>query len=235
MHNITITNNTIVAKDIHKITAKVDPKRPIHFKSGQFCMVHIPKTDGSTIPRAYSFANPSHDANNIIFYVKILRDTEPHYASPYFEKCKPGDELAIDHPAGHMTLPEIIPSKLVYIATTTGIAPYLSHLQELSQKSPELHVDVIFGCRNEEDIFAQDELTSLKARMPNLNIITTISQPNEGYNGNIGRVTEYLDTYDTADNTMFYLCGNKFMIIDARKLLINKKIDPSRIKFEIFY
>ncbi|MAG11854.1 MAG: hypothetical protein CMI52_03535 [Parcubacteria group bacterium] len=242
---VTITKNTIIAHNIHKIEATVDSSTPLQFEAGQFTMVNIPTQLGSrtsksdfqveTVPRAFSFGNSNNDPHNIIWYVKILEDkaTGPHYASPYFKNCKAGDELAFDVPNGRMTLPDELPKKIVYIATTTGIAPFLSHLHKIADTSPQQNVEVIFGCRNKEDIFAQEELINLSSQLPNLTHTTSLSKPPDDWDGAKGRTTEHLSNID--NNALIYLCGNKHMIIDARKKLLKQNHNPQKIKFEIFY
>ena len=244
-HNITITNNSIIAHNIHKIEAVVDPETPLTFNAGQFTMLNIPtqlqsrtlKSDFEvkTVPRAFSFGNSDTNVNNIIWYVKILEDEEtgPHYASPYFKNCRAGDTLTCETPSGRMTLPKALPKKIVYVATTTGIAPFLSMLYKLAEIQPQQHVNVIFGCRNKEDIFAQEELTELQSKLPNLTHTTSLSKPPEDWKGTSGRTTEHLS--DIPNDALVYLCGNKHMIINARKKLTSQGHNPTNIKFEIFY
>lgn len=234
MHIITIQKNEVIAKDTHKIRAVVDAQTPLSFKAGQFCMVNIPH-ETETVPRAFSFGNDASDPNNIIFYVKILRDETEHIASPYFEHCTIGDKLTIEKPAGLLTLPEKLPEKIVYLATTTGIAPFLSHMYELARINPNQYIDLIFGCRHDDDILAQQELHLLQSKLPNLSIITTLSQPSSAWTGHTGRVTDYLTPCAPKDDVIYFLCGNKFMIIDARKILTNQGCETKRIKFEIFF
>ena len=228
----TITKNTIIAHNIHKIEATVDETTPCSFEAGQFAMVNIPIGD-TTIPRAFSFG--SNNNQNIVWYVKILEDeaTGPHYASPYFQHCKPGDKLTFDEPTGRMTLPDELPETIVYVATTTGIAPFLAMLEKLSKIQPEQNAEVIFGCRNQEDIFAQEELEALQTKLPNLTYTTALSKPTDEWEGVCGRTTEHLS--HIPNDALVYLCGNKHMIIDARKKLTQQGQDPTKIKFEIFY
>jgi len=234
MHNATITKNTIIAHNIHKIEAKIDASTPCTFIAGQFVMVNIPNGD-ETVPRAFSFGHDCSDPTKIVWYVKILEDegTGPHYASPYFKNCKPGDTLTFDAPAGRMTLPTELPEHILFIATTTGIAPFLSMLHEITQRKPDQNVQVIFGCRNKKDIFAQEELTKLSAKLPNLKVTTALSKPLDDWKGARGRTTDHLA--GVPNNALTYLCGNKHMIIDARKKLTTQGHNPTNIKFEIFY
>ncbi len=195
-------------------------------------MVNIPHGE-STVPRAFSFGNIN--TSTVVWYVKILEDEEtgPHYASPYFKNCTPGNKLTIEQPSGRMTLPEQLPEKIVYVATTTGIAPFLSHLEKITQINPEQHIEVIFGCRNREDIFAQEEIELLQKKLLNLTLTLSLSKPTDEWGGAKGRTTEHLD--NIPNDALVYLCGNKFMIIDARKKLTAQGHDPQKIKFEIFY
>lgn len=235
MHHVTIASNTRVAHDTHKICASVDKNEPYFFLPGQFCMINIP-CENKTVPRAFSFASDSEDPQNLVWYVKILRDTlAPHPASVFFEHCAQGDALTIEPAKGMMLLPKILPEKLVYIATTTGIAPFLSHFYEIARINPQQNIELIFGCRNEEDMFAQDELEKFSRALPNLRITTPLSQPNTTWTGAIGRVTQFIPKHTPDENIYFYQCGNKHMIIDAKKILTQNGILHHQMKFEIYF
>lgn len=229
-HTATITSNEQVATYIYKITAIVK-KATFSFKSGQFVMIHIPH-DGISTPKAFSLGSSETDPNTVIWYVQWH---EGGQASEFFKHCKPGDTVMFDDAKGFMTVPEPLPVHIVYVATTTGIAPYLSHLYEISRTNPETPITVYFGCRYEADLFALDELDGLQALMPNLTITTTLSKPSNSYRGIRGRVTDHLDLSAFPEGTLYYLCGNKQMIIDARAAILEAGIPQKNIKFEIFF
>lgn len=230
-HTATITKNEHVATFIYKITARVE-NASFSFKSGQFVMINIPLEHGASVPKAFSIGSSAATPDEIVWYVQWH---EGGQASEFFKHCKPGDLVTFEDPKGFMTPPELPPTHIVYVATTTGIAPYLSHLYEISTHTPEQKITVFFGCRYETDVFAQEELKQLTDLMPNLSVTTTLSQPTTAWHGALGRVTEHLNPTHFPPETHYYLCGNKSMIIDARKHLLASGIPMKNIKFEIFF
>lgn len=227
MHKAKITKNEKVANDVRKITCKTD--KPLEFTAGQFVMVQIPHEEAS-VERAFSLANPENHSE-IVWYVKILPNG---VASTFFENCKKGDTISFKPAQGAMTLPETLPNNLVFVATTTGIAPYLSILHKLKENNPNIPVRFLFGCRYKDDDFASCELELLKKDLPNLEYGVCLSRAPQEWEGKRGRVTAHLENIPT-ENTLFYLCGNKSMIIDARNFLIKKGVNPRDVKFEIFF
>ncbi len=227
----TIKSNSIVTTDIHKIVATLNSDQELKFTAGQFVMVQIP-TETGIVERAFSIASPEQHHNEIIWYVKILPGGA---ASTFFKNCKKWQSITFKPSQGAMILPKELPKKIVYVATSTGIAPFISMLHSLCTTNNETEISLLFGCRHKEDIFADNELAKFAKKNPRFNYQITLSQPSEEWKGNCGRVTEHLEKLDNTTDTLFYLCGSKNMIIETRSMLIAKGVSPKNIKFEIFF
>ncbi len=231
MYFATITKNEIVSPTIHKISASVEPTSSLQFIAGQFVMIDVPDSH-TTVQRAFSFAHSPNDSKNVVWYVKIL---EGGIASAFFKQCKNGDSVVFHEPQGHMLLPVMLPDTLIFIATSTGIAPYFSMLHELARNHPQQHIQLLFGCREESDLFVQNELKQFQKLLPHLSVLYTLSSPSSTWSGLTGRVYEHLYLLATSPQSSMYLCGNKQMIIDVRTSLIKNNYNPKSIKFEIFF
>lgn len=229
MHTGKIIENTQVTPVIYKITAEVAGE--FAFLPGQFVMIESEHTD-KKIARAFSIASDSAHPKHITWYMQWHPES---VVTDRIHKLPLGSEVHFGEARGLMTVPTESHERIVYIATSTGIAPFLSHLYYLADFRPSQAVTLLFGVRTEADIFALDEIQEFQKKLPNFVVKTTLSKPNPEYTGLQGRVTQHIRMDLVEDDTLYYLCGNKQMVIDARKLLTEHGVKPTHIKFEIFF
>lgn len=116
----------------------------------------------------------------------------------------------------------------VFIATGTGIAPFVSMCRSLQIKCIMLH-----GARSIQRLYFSDLFHSGALRyVPCLSRETTAADlPKSTF---FGRVTDYLLLHLEKADYNFYLCGNSEMIRDAI-LIIDQHFPESRIFTEIYY
>ena len=229
MHTGIIIENSRVTPVIYKITAKIQGE--FAFLPGQFVMIESEHTD-KKIARAFSIASDSGCPDHLTWYMQWHPES---VVTERIHKLPIGSEVRFGEPRGLMTVPTENHQRIVYIATSTGIAPFLSHLHHLADFRPSQAVTLLLGVRTEADIFAIDEIQEFQKKLPNLIVKTTLSQPSPEYTGLRGRVTEHIRMDIIEDDTLYFLCGNKQMVIDARKLLTEHGVKPTHIKFEIFF
>lgn len=93
-----------------------------------------------------------------------------------------------------------------------------------------------WGLRHERDVFWKEEFKRLAVEHPNFRFVLTLSKPTEAWEGAKGRVTEHvLKDIETLDQSEFYLCGNRQMIVDMRGLLTDNGVHPEQIFTETFF
>jgi len=120
------------------------------------------------------------------------------------------------------------------VATGAGIAPIMSIINnQLDKKQNTQKIILLFGVRSQEDIFFVNYLEKLNKYL-NFSYQITLSRPDENgeWTGLRGRVTDHIEG-DFVGHQI-YLCGNATMVKDVREILINKKVEPKQIHFEIF-
>ena len=229
MHTGYLINNTRVTPVIYKITAEL--REEFSFLPGQFVMIESEHTE-KKIARAFSIASDSAHPQRITWYMQWHPES---IVTERIHKLPLQSAIHFGEARGLMTVPTESHQRIVYIATSTGVAPFLSHLYYLADFRPSQAVTLYFGVRTEADIFALEEIAEFQKKLPNLIVKITLSQPSEGYTGLRGRVTEHLKNNSFEKDTLYYLCGNKQMIIDARNILTQNNVPPTHIKFEIFF
>ncbi len=189
----------------------------IEFIAGQFVAISLANSEEK---RLYSIASGEKDDT-----LKILYEVVPDgLLTNQLCQLKAGDRVMVSEPMGRF-LPTH--GKALWIATGTGIAPFISMLHSgYSNDKTLLH-----GSRMVEGFFFQDQFASSMGDNY-LRFCTT-----ETALGIIsGRLTHHLKQMDGLDpDILYYLCGSNQMVVDVREILINKGIPYENIKAEIYF
>lgn len=219
---------------IKRFFIKVNGFKTFDFTPGQFVMLDLP-IESKRTTRSYSIASNPDDSN--IFELVIVLKTDgagtPYLFDP--ELVKPGTPVKISQAIGKFTLPEDANERICFICTGTGIAPFRSMILDMIRNGDtNKSIDLIFGCRYEGDILYRDEFEALKNDMPNFSYYPVLSRDANwpGEKGYVHGVYEKL--YDDGKPALFYICGWKEMIMQARNKLLEMGYDKSQIKFELY-
>ncbi len=206
------------------------------FKAGQFVMLDLP-LNAKINNRSYSIA--SHPNNHNEFELVVVLKPDGLGTNYLFNEqtIKPGTKVKCSKPLGKFTLGEHPEKEICFICTGTGIAPFRAMLKDLHQKGTlkDKKANLIFGCRFEKDILYRKEFEELAAEYPDFNyypVLSRLSDTWEGEKGYVHGVYERL--YENKQPAVFYLCGWKDMIMQARDTLQKLGYDRKEIKFELY-
>jgi len=204
----------------------VDP-REIQFKAGQWISLDVwhPRLR-QHVQRQYSIASPPSQPQQITLIFNRVPDGP---GSTYLFSLHEGDRLKFLGPNGSFYLQEKPGRDLVFVATGTGIAPFRSMLYTFLEEPEAGTLKLYWGLRSQRDIYYQSELEALVQRRPNFSFVTTLSRPENGWNGSIGRVTKLVENQiSSVNNVTFFLCGNGGMIRDTTEIVRKKGLCPIR-------
>ena len=217
------------------------------FKPGQFVTLDLPIDEKPNRRwRSYSIASWPNGTNEIELCIVL---NEKGKGTPYlFHVTKPGDKIMFRGPQGVFTLPAEINKDLFLICTGTGVAPFRSMAQHLIQNNiPHKDIYLIFGTRKFGDALYAPELKDLMRHSEQFFYYTTYSREvvdNTDHlvrTGYVHQVYEDLcrTKYELGENcpgvnAMFYICGWKDMIDEARARLIEMGIDKKSIHVELY-
>ena len=207
-------------------------KNGLDFIPGQHFSLSIPK---KSINREYSsYTCPNDDEIGF-----LIRRVEGGIMTNLLNEMKPGDPLNIYGPYGSFSLnskkfsidsEDIKDKQIIFIASGTGIAPFVSIKETYNISNYKLFL----GVRTKEDIPDADKFNQS-------NCFTCISRDNKLSQNNHykGRITDNLDKLDYIkdyENSIYMICGNSFMISDVYDMLVKEKnIDPNLIITESFF
>ncbi|MCX8473399.1 MAG: FAD-dependent oxidoreductase [Sediminibacterium sp.] len=213
-------------------------EQPFDFKPGQFVTLDLPIHEKKNKRwRSYSIAS-APDGSNVFELIIVLLEggAGTHYL---FNEIKCGSKVTLRGPLGVFLLPETIQQDLYFICTGTGIAPFRSMVTHLLKNNiPTKNLHIIFGCRHKSDILYSQEFRELEKNYPQFKYYPCFSRENEvaenEYKGYVHQIYKNLIQAGNPDGTMFYLCGWKNMIDDARQQLKDLGIDKKNIHFELY-
>lgn len=222
--------NTVKLKLLQRI--KIDEKlykfvfekKDLEFEAGQFLAVVV----ADKAKRYYSIASAPHE-DTLDFYVT----TAPGgLGSQYFESLKVGGEIEVIGPMGKFTFRS--EKNAYFICTGTGIAPFISMIKDQLYKGNQNDLTLLFGNRYEESIIERESLTSLAQKYDKFRYEPALTRPSSEWQGLVGRVTEHLASFDLPQDTDFYICGGKPMVLDVKTVLMDRGVSEDKIFYELY-
>jgi|TARA_B110000444_G_scaffold258596_2_gene299941 ferredoxin--NADP+ reductase len=212
----------------------------LRFENGQFVMIGL-EVDGRPLARAYSVASPNYDEHLEFLSIKV----QDGPLTSRLQHIKVGDELLVSRkPTGTLVIHDLKPAKNLYMLSTgTGLAPYMSLIQDIEVYDRFEKVILVHGVRHINDLaykdfiekelpkneFFGEEITNKLIYYP-----TVTREPFK----NEGRLTDLIKSgklFDdiglpkmnpTDDRAM--ICGGPEMLKDTQDLLnsIDFKVSP---------
>ncbi|MFN3073383.1 ferredoxin--NADP reductase [Acinetobacter sp. TY2] len=127
--------------------------RPAHFKftAGQFARIGL-KVGDELVVRAYSVVSSPFD-ETLEFFSIVVPDGA---FTSNLQHLKVGDELYLEKiPYGFLTLARYqlpLPQDLWLLATGTGLAPFISMLQDFETWTKYQHINLVYSVRTEAEL-----------------------------------------------------------------------------------
>jgi len=207
----------------------------LSFSPGQYMIFHIPHP-GHVLRRSYSISTPPSDKRH---FEVCVRAVAGGHGSNYIHRLRPGNRLKVEGPFGDFVLQDTPEKRALMIATGTGVSPIKSMLLHLLDTKSRREVRLLFGVRNESDLFYTDLYRGLSSRYPEFRYDITLSSPNpQSWAGRQGRVTQVLEEVvrpGDAETTEVYLCGGQRMIEDCKARLKEKGFPEESLHHENFF
>jgi ferredoxin-NADP reductase len=203
------------------------------FRVGQYLNLFV-EVDGVQTSRPYSIASlPGDD------HIRLtVKDNPGGFVAPYLvHELKPGDEVETTGPAGTFYYEPLIDGDdLVFLAGGSGITPFMSMIQHIRARHPQVKMHLLYGSRVPDDVIFVDELKAIAAEHPNTKYSLVISEPPEGFQG----LTGFLDAdlirgeVGEIDGKTFYLCGPGAMYDFCLEALLKLGVPEYKIKRELY-
>jgi ferredoxin/flavodoxin---NADP+ reductase len=203
----------------------------LRFRNGHFVMLGLP-VEGRPLLRAYSVASANHAEYLEFFSIKVPNGP----LTSRLQHLQPGDEVLVGRkPVGSLVLDDLRPGRRVYLlATGTGLAPFMSIIQDPETYERFEQVILVHGVRQVSELAYAD---FIERTLPGDEFLGDLVRGRLHYYPTVtrepfrnrGRLTELL-----ADGTIpaafglppldpatdrAMICGNQAMLDDCCKLL----------------
>ena len=193
---------TALTPSIWRLEFELD--KALRFIPGQFAKLRVAPFEW----RDYSIA-----ATNGKRLTLLISNRTHGEGSNYADAVQPGEATEIEGPLGHYHLMGNIHRK-VFVATGTGLVPFLPMFEQLAQSGGLDAAELYFGCRA-----AAENITSAFACLPSRTVVC-VSRAEPVTGGFRGRVTQALAALEFEPSaTDFYICGSAAMVADCRAIL----------------
>lgn len=221
--------------------------RSLRFENGHFVMVGI-EVKGKPLMRAYSIASANYDEELEFFSIKVADGA----LTSRLQHIDVGDEVLISNkPTGTLVVDHLLPAKHLYLVSTgTGLAPFMSIIQDPDVYERYEKIVLIHGVRRVSDLayrgFIEEELPQngffgeeVRDKLIYYPTVTRESFRNQG------RVTDLMSSGElfediglprpTLEDDRFMLCGSPSMLKDLTAILDDWGFKESRHGIQAHY
>jgi ferredoxin/flavodoxin---NADP+ reductase len=141
---------------LFSFTCTRDPA--LRFHNGHFVMIGLP-VNGKPLLRAYSIASPNHSEHLEFLSIKV----QDGPLTSRLQHLKVGDELIVSKkPVGTLVIDDLKPAKNLYLlGTGTGLAPFISIIQDPATYERFEKVIVVHGVRLVSELAYADFIQNL--------------------------------------------------------------------------
>lgn len=214
--------------------------RALRFENGQFVMIGL-EVEGRPLTRAYSIASPNYEEHLEFFSIKVAHGA----LTSRLQHLREGDPIVVSKkPTGTLVLHDLKPGKHLYLlATGTGLAPFLSVIQDPETYARFDKVVLIHGVRTVSELAYTDfinnhlptnEFIGDEIRAKLIYYPTVTREPFR----NQGRITDLVESgklfadiglpaLDPAHDRAM-LCGSPAMLKDCCGMLDDRGFEVSR-------
>jgi ferredoxin-NADP reductase len=212
---------------------------PFPFEAGQYATLGLMGPEGKLVQRPMSISSSADDLSEYEFFIRLV---DAGGFTPLLWEIGVGDPINIKGAKGKFFLQEDGRTCL-FIASGTGLAPFISMLETLRDRGQTREVVLLHGVSYAYDLAWRKELMELEADgvFP-LRYVATVSRPKDSpdWDGETGRVETIVGAQMdglglTAENTTLYLCGNPDMIAAVDEIATARGFPPEQIRKELYW
>jgi predicted ferric reductase len=190
------------------------------FMPGQFAWLTAGHSPFSDTEHPFSFSSSAADPAHLGFTIKALGDF-----TATIKDMKPGQTVHLDGPFGAFSVDRHPRAeRYVFVAGGIGITPIMSMLRTLADRGDRRPLLLIYASRTWEEITFREEIEELQRRL-NLEVVHLISQPEQDWPGERGRITpallgRHLPKSKKRHSQEIFICGPEPMMDTVERALV---------------
>ncbi|WP_370149584.1 globin domain-containing protein [Streptacidiphilus sp. EB129] len=216
--------------DVAVLRLRTDQHYP--YRAGQYTTLEVPMWP--RVWRPYSLASapaPSGANQPSVLELQVRAVPAGWVSNALVHRTEPGDVLRLGPAGGTMVLDHSSDTPLLCLGGGTGIAPIKALVEEVAAHGRARTVEVFYGARREDDLYARAELQELAARHPWLAVRTVVSEGRtDGLSGTLPAV---VSRYGPWDEYEAQVSGPPAMIRRAAAVLAGAGVRPEWIHHDL--
>lgn len=204
---VTVTDIRVETPDIKTFRVVTpDGKKPFEHIPGQCAMLSVPGVSEAMI----SITSSPTKKEYMEFSIK-----ECGCLTTWLHSMEVGQQITIRGPYGNgFPVDTAFKGKdLLFIAGGVGLAPLHSVINYVRDKRENYgHVDIVYGSRSMDDLMDYNEIVNEWCKDEDVNVYLTIDREQEGWDGHVGFVPNYVKELAPSTNKTVLVCGPPIMI-----------------------
>ena len=196
------------------------------FLPGQYVNIDVP---GTGEHRSYSFSSAPGDRQASF----LIKQVPGGLMSTWLASAQVGQSVGMAGPLGSFYLRDVA-RPLLLLAGGTGLAPFLSMLEELARRHVSQPVHLIYGVTRDQDLVLVERLEDCARRIPGFSFATCVADSSSAHE-RLGYVTQHMaDDALNAGDVDVYLCGPPPMVEAVQKHFKAAGMAPANFHYEKF-
>ncbi len=233
-YHITCTRKELIARDVYELS--FTKPEGFTFIPGKFVLFDIPliENEKDIQTRALSIASRPEESE-LLFLVKLVPGGR--LSRWIVEVLQEGTDVRIQGPFGNFLVDQKTMKDYVFIATGTGLAPFLPQIESLLLQGETRTIDLVFGVRHTADLFWTEKFLELERTYSNFHVHIALSDKEKNDHPHFcGRVQELLHAKQwELSQKNFYVCGSPGMIKDIKELCLSSwNVPKADLHFEAY-
>ncbi len=217
---------------IKGIWLKLD--QPLDFQAGQYINLNFPGDIGL---RAFSLANVPSSGDEIELNIRIVPGGRA--TGWIHQELKVGDSLTLTGPYGRFFVHKTAQQPSLFMAGGSGLSSPRSMLLDLLEEGSPLPITLVYGARNQAELYYHREFVDLAAKHPTFTYLPALSDEpaDSDWQGFRGYVHEAAKAHFNNDfrGQKAYLCGPPIMIDACITALMQGRLFERDITTEKFF
>ncbi|MCP4990651.1 MAG: 2Fe-2S iron-sulfur cluster binding domain-containing protein [Colwellia sp.] len=222
-----------LSDDVLQLVLSSKDQQKLTFRAGQF--VEILLAEGET--RCYSIANADVADSQFSKAIELHIKQRPQglFSDITCNNLSIGEQVELTMPLGNFYWRKELNKPIILAATGTGFAPIQGILQEIFHSTPEQEIHFYWGCRDEQDLYAHQQLLTWQKQFKQFHYTPVLSQANDSWQGHTGHIHQAIVGHHTElSSFVIYLAGSEIMIKKTRQVLSAFGMNQAQLFCDLF-
>ncbi len=201
------------------------------FRPGQFAWLKIGKSPFAVREHPFSFSSSAMRRDRIEISIKELGDFTSNIG-----EVSPGTRAYLDGPHGTFTVDRHKAPGYVFLVGGVGITPIISMLRTLADRQEKRPLLLFYSNKTWEEMTFREELEDLSRRL-NLQVVYTLTDPEEKWEGERGRIDSKMMARYLPENRVeceYFICGPDPLQMAVKRALEELGLPLEKVQSESF-